>query len=317
MSSFNSKLLTHNSELAAACDRFLPGDFPAERVAARIGLVSDTHMPDRCLALPPLLFEALRGVDVLLHAGDVGELWALDRLSAIAPVVAVHGNDDTDDAQRELPYQQIVTAAGQRIVLTHAHYPDRTQELESRKDDRWGPKLERRAAIGRRAGAAIVVFGHTHVPMAYQHGEVLLVNPGAIASPNYVTRQRLQSAGLLFMREDGAPAVAHVDLASGRPFVPRIDWQAGFAAAHSQFAESLMTPDLEAIWKELDRFGRSLEADVRAMLRAGMRRILERCWSGQQERISRTDLLAASRELELPAEIRAQIEMMLHCGDQL
>src|SRR5687767_15672626 len=123
-------------------------------------------MPERLPALPLALFEALRGADLLLHAGDVGELWVLDRLSAIAPVLAVHGNDDTADAQRELPYQQILAVAEQRIVLTHAHFPDRTQELESRKNDAWRPKLERRAAFGQRAGASIVVFGHTHVPMS-------------------------------------------------------------------------------------------------------------------------------------------------------
>jgi uncharacterized protein len=294
------------------CDRFLPPDLPAERVAARIGLVSDTHMPERCLALPPALFEALGGVDLLLHAGDVGELWVLDRLSVIAPVLAVHGNDDTADAQRELPYQQVLAVAGQRIVLTHAHHPDRAQELDSRKDDAWGPKLERRAAFGQRAGASIVVFGHTHVPMAVQHGQVLLVNPGAIAAPNYVTRQWLQSVALLFIRDDGVPAVVHIDLAAPvRAFIPQIDWQAGFAAAHSQCTESLMTPDLEAVWKELDRIGRSLDEDVRVKLRARLRRILERCWSGEQQLISRADLLAEGRAAELPADVQARIEAML------
>ncbi len=298
--------------MTPACDRFLPPDLPAERVAARIGLVSDTHMPERCAALPPALFEVLRGVELLLHAGDVGELWVLDRLSAIAPVLAVHGNDDTADAQRELPYQQLLTIAGLRIVLTHAHYPDRAQELEARKNDAWEPKLERRATFGRRAGAAIVVFGHTHVPMSLQHGDVLLVNPGAIAAPNYVTRQRLQSVALLFIRDDGVPTVMHIDLAAPeRPFVPRIDWKAGFVAAHSQLTESLMTPDLEVIWKELDRVGQSLDQEVRAKLRAAMRRILERCWSGEQKLISRADLLAEGRAAELPADVQARIEAML------
>ena len=295
-----------------ACDRYLPPDLPAERVAARIGLISDTHMPERCLALPPALFDALGGVDLLLHAGDVGELWVLDHLSAIAPVLAVHGNDDTADAQRELPYQQLLTIAGLRIVLTHAHYPDRAQELEVRKNDAWGPKLERRAAFGHRAGAAIVVFGHTHVPMSLTHGTVLLVNPGAIAAPNYVTRQRLQSVALLFIRDDGVPTVVHIDLATPeRPFVPQIDWKVGFAAAHSQFTESLMTPDLEVIWKGLNRVGQSLDEDMRSKLWAGLRQILERCWSGEQERISRADLLAAAPAAVLPAEVRARIEAML------
>jgi putative phosphoesterase len=298
--------------LTAACDRYLPHDQPAGRVIARIGLVSDTHMPERCLALPPSLFEALRGVDLLLHAGDVGELWVLDRLSAIAPVIAVHGNDDTADAQRELPYQQVLAIAGQRIVLTHAHYLDRAQELESRKDDTWGPKLERRLAFGRRAGASIVVFGHTHVPMAYQYSDVLLINPGAIAPPNYITRQRLRSVALLFIHDTGVPAVMHVDLAApGRPFTARIDWKAGFAVAHSQFTESLMTPDLEIVWKELEYVGRSLDVEVRAMLRAGMRQILERCWSGELAAITRADLLTELRAATLPADVRLKIESML------
>jgi uncharacterized protein len=298
--------------LAATCDRFLPPDLPAERVVARIGLVSDTHMPERCPVLPPALFESLRGVDLLLHAGDVGELWVLDRLSAIAPVLAVHGNDDTADAQRELPYQQVLVVARQRIVLTHAHYPDRAQELEARKNDAWGPKLERRAAFGQRAGASIVIFGHTHVPMSLQHGDVLLVNPGAIAAPNYVTRQRLQTVALLFLRDDGVPRVVHIDLAAPqRPFVSQIDWRVGFAAAHSQVTESLMTPDLEVIWNKLHHVGQSFDQEMRAKLRAGMRRILERCWSGEQQLISRADILAEARAAELPAEGRARIEALL------
>jgi hypothetical protein len=206
----------------------------------------------------------------------------------------------------------VLAVAGQRIVLTHAHYLNRAQELEARKNDAWGPKLERRAAFGKRAGASIVVFGHTHVPMALRQGDLLLVNPGAIAAPNYVTRQRIQSAALLFIRDDGALAVVHVDLAApGRQFVPQIDWPAGFAAAHRQFTASLMTPDLEAIWHQLDQLGRSLDEDVRAQLRAGMRRILERCWAGEQQLISRADILAEGRAAELPGDLRARIEAML------
>ena len=54
-----------------------------------IGLLSDTHIPHRMTQLPQAVLDALVGVDVILHAGDVGELWVLDRLSAIAPVIAV------------------------------------------------------------------------------------------------------------------------------------------------------------------------------------------------------------------------------------
>jgi hypothetical protein len=67
----------------------LPWTVPVERVVARAGLISDTHMPERCAAFPASLFDVFRDVDLILHAGDLGELWVLERLSGIAPVVAV------------------------------------------------------------------------------------------------------------------------------------------------------------------------------------------------------------------------------------
>ncbi len=295
------------------CDTFLPPVLPAERVAARIGVVSDTHMPDRCAALPTALFDTLKGVDLLLHAGDVGELWVLDQLSVLAPVVAVHGNDDTADAQRELPYQQVIAVARQRIVLTHAHYPDRAQELESRRDDAWGPKLERRAAFGRRAGASIVIFGHTHVPMARRHEEVLLVNPGAIASPNYATRQTLRSVALLFIRDDGAPFVVHVDLAAPqRAFEPRVDWAAGFRAALNGCSESILAPDLADDIGYLEEHIRpQLPASALGELREVWRRVSQPCWLGERAAITRADLLAELRTADLPGDVRALIEDVL------
>ncbi len=127
-------------------------------------------------------------------------------------------------------------------MLTHAHYPNRAEELESRRDDSWGPKLERRAAFGRRADASIVVFGHTHIPMARRVGDVLLVNPGAIASGGHTSRQTRCTVALLFLRTAHPPLVVHVDLdRPDRPFVPQIDWQAGFAAASGQFSASILS----------------------------------------------------------------------------
>ena len=203
---------------------YLPPEAAPDSVAAVAGLVSDTHLPERLEALPPALFRVLAGVDVVLHAGDLGELRALDELSRVAPAVAVHGNDDTPEAQRELPYQQLLTLAGQRIVLSHTHHPDREQELASRREDAWGPKLSRWAGFGRRAGAGIVVWGHTHIPLAVWHEGIFLVNPGALASGGYVTRQTRRTVALLFLRRDGQPCVTHVDLDDpGGPYRPRVD----------------------------------------------------------------------------------------------
>ena len=292
---------------------FLPSGVLTEHIVACLGLVSDTHMPERCSALPPALFAVLHGVDLLLHAGDVGQLWVLDRLSTIAPVVAVHGNDDTEEAQRELPYQQIIAVAGQRILLCHSHYPNHASEMDSRRDDAWKPKLDRRAAMGQRAGAAVVVFGHTHIPMTRRHQGVLLVNPGAIASSSAFTRQRVQTVALLFLRDDGGACVVHVDLAAPEhAFVPQIDWDAGFSAALDMSSASIVSPDLAA---DRERLVRDVPPLARAEVRALVLRVAHRCWSGQQEVFTRDDLLAEVRmDTSIPADVRGAIESALRRG---
>ncbi len=302
--------------MTTARERFLPAAVPAGRLAACLGLVSDTHLPARLAALPPALFATLRGVDLLLHAGDVGELRVLDALSAIAPVIAVHGNDETEEAQRALPYGQALAVAGRRILLTHAHHPDRAEELASRRDDAWGPKLARRAALGRRAGAAIVVFGHTHIPMAARYGGVLLVNPGALASPNARTRQARRTVALLYVRDDGAPFVVHVDLAAPEvPYTPRIDWDAGFRAALDGCSESILSPELEAGYERLQARIGSLPAEEARRALAIWDRAAHRCWAGERQLITAADLLAeVRREADLPAPVRAAFASALPRG---
>lgn len=282
---------------------------PAEQRAVTIGLVSDTHLPDRLSALPAALFDALRGVDLVLHAGDVGTLAVLDHLSALAPVIAVHGNDDTEEAQRELPYQQVIALAGVRLLLCHTHMPDRALELEQRRDDAWLPKLQRRAAWARRAGASLLVYGHTHVAMAHAVDGVLLINPGALAAPNFATRQRRVSVARLTLAPGVAPVVTHLDLTTGRPFTPAIDWSAGYRAAFAQVSESILDPTLAADWPDL-------AAQVEPWLMDGWRAVLRRaatpCWSGTRTTLSRADLLTALRtEESVTPAARARLAALL------
>lgn len=289
--------------------RLLDQPPPPERVVARLGLLADTHYPDRLAALPPALFEALADVDLVLHAGDVGTLDVLDALSAIAPVVAVHGNDDTDEAQRELPYQQLLSAGGLRLLLTHAHYPDRADELTARRDDRWAPKLERRAAMGRQAGAQIVAFGHTHVPMAVPWGELLLVNPGAIAPGNHFVRQALRSVARLLIADDGSVAVEHLNLDDGgRPFAPSVDLEAGFAAAAARMSPLIVSAELRALQPAVralfDPGG--LGAEEAELVRSVLRRLAFPRWEGIAGPLTRDELLAALHA-ELPVPLAAQV----------
>ena len=151
----------------------------------RIGVVSDTHVPDRAAALPPVLFEAFQGVAMILHAGDLTSKRVLDELEAIAPVYAVHGNMDPPELVRLLPARRTVAVEGVKIGLIHGHGPDRSKTPER--------------ALGAFTDVQCVVFGHTHAPMCERRGGVLLFNPG---SPSERRGQPQYSYGILIV-DDG------------------------------------------------------------------------------------------------------------------
>jgi putative phosphoesterase len=198
-------------------------------------------------------------------------------------VVAVHGNDDSAGAKRELPTQQVLTVGGRRILLWHSHYPDRQVELASRKDDGWASKLARSAQRAQRAGAEVVVYGHTHVPMTRMVDGVHLVNPGAIASGNYVTRQTRQTVALMTLRDGSPVEVRHVDLAApGKVYEARVDWDAGFVAAMARYQESILAPELRGAFAGLrpEDF-----EDVKAFVQTVLP-LAHECWAGKRQWIS-------------------------------
>jgi putative phosphoesterase len=276
----------------------------------RIGLISDTHMPERWAVLPTAVFSTLAHVDLLLHAGDVGELWVLDQLSAIAPVIAVHGNDDTAAAQRELPAQQIITIAGQRILLWHSHYPDRAEEMASRRvDQSLQQKLRRTVQQAQRAGASIAVFGHWHIPLVAVLDGVTVINPGAIASGNPFTRQLVQSVASLEIA-DRKSQVTHYNLAaSERPYTPPTDIQATFPANALFYEDSLLAPDLDAmpharLWDIIH-----LDAE---RLHAAVLRVAHRCWVGELSHFNRTHFLTeVQQDPTIADDIKAQVAQKL------
>ena len=122
-----------------------------------VGLVSDTHSLIR-----PELFTVLSGVDLILHAGDVGGRSVLAELSVIAPVRAVFGNTDAPGEPGLKAFQRL-DIEGVSIHVSHGH------ELGS-------PTAERLLA---RYTEDVIVFGHTHRPLVERAGKRVVVNPGA------------------------------------------------------------------------------------------------------------------------------------------
>ena len=80
----------------------------------RVGVISDTHG-----LLRPEAERVLRGVDLILHAGDVGNPQILERLKTIAPVFAVRGNVDTEPWARELPETTVVQTESASFYMLH------------------------------------------------------------------------------------------------------------------------------------------------------------------------------------------------------
>jgi len=119
-----------------------------------LGLISDTHGLLREEAL-----RALEGVDLILHAGDVGGPKILEKLRTIAPVAAIRGNVDTGAWADALPLTEVVETGAATIYMLHIL-----------KDLYVNPGI---------AGFAIVVSGHTHQPLQFEKDGVLYVNPGS------------------------------------------------------------------------------------------------------------------------------------------
>ena len=128
--------------------------------AIRIGVIADTHG-----LFDPAVRRHFKGVDHILHAGDIGDQSVIEQLEQIAPVTAVSGNVDNKEQSR-FPSQAVIELAGRRIAIRHILYG--------------GGKLTKdgRAFLDRER-PDICVFGHTHQPKTEWFGKTLLFNPGS------------------------------------------------------------------------------------------------------------------------------------------
>ena len=119
-----------------------------------IGVISDTHG-----LLRPEAVAALRGVEHILHAGDVGDIAILDALREIAPVTAIRGNVDVSGACAKLPATDVVELGGKLFYLVHS-----VHDLDI------NPVA---------AGVAMVVSGHSHKASVQMRDGVIYFNPGS------------------------------------------------------------------------------------------------------------------------------------------
>ena len=163
----------------------------------RIGLISDTHIPEVEDELPPQVMQIFQGVDLILHAGDIYATSVLDELERLAPVLASLGDDDYARGDRRVKEKHILKLEGQILWLVHmgplyftaGQWLNRNP-LEPEKDD----------------SPDIIVFGHEHRTVVESADGILYISPG---SPTLLNYQRgLGTIGILDI--DSGEADVHI-----------------------------------------------------------------------------------------------------------
>ncbi len=156
-----------------------------------LGILSDTHG-----FWHPALPEAFTGVDLILHAGDVGSLKVLQHLESLAPVHAVYGNVDGPELRQRLPADLWLTLEGVRIWMTHI----------GGRPGRWAPGI---AARLRQQRPDVFICGHSHILRIERVSALngmLYVNPGAAGREGV---HRVKTCVRLHLKE-GRPHQAEV-----------------------------------------------------------------------------------------------------------
>jgi len=133
----------------------------------KIGVISDTHIPEKAQTLPKPVLEALRQVDMIIHAGDLTSPELLVELKRICPnVKAVYGNMDSFEVRKSLPDKQLLELKGFKIGITHGYgHPNQiidivTQAFQEEKPD-------------------MIIFGHSHTALNMKKGKTIYFNPGS------------------------------------------------------------------------------------------------------------------------------------------
>ena len=190
-------------------------------MATRIGLISDTHIPEARDSLWPQIYDAFKGVDMIFHAGDIHELYVLDELETIAPVWAARGNGEDGSGGRpvqpedpRVKYAWTLDIEGLVIGLTHyVPVPERPPNFTmAHWLERYFP--ERRPDV--------IVSGDTHREAIAWVDGIYCVNPGSPTYPhNYDTQ--LGTIGFLDLDDGDAQGSVYLLVEDGiEPF----DWDA-------------------------------------------------------------------------------------------
>ncbi len=154
----------------------------------KIGVIGDTHIPDLSPVLSTRIADVFKGLDIILHVGDISELYVLEEFQETYTLTfAVSGERDSEKVQRYLTEKRVVRFGERRVGMIHGHQFERAQEGAIA----WMRRLLGATAVSSLPGflleqfakedADAIVYGHTHRPYIKNHDGVLVINPGSAA----------------------------------------------------------------------------------------------------------------------------------------
>jgi uncharacterized protein len=165
----------------------------------KIGLISDTHIPEAMPSLWEHIFDEFRGVECILHAGDIHDLSVLDQLELIAPVYAARGNGEDGSAGRDIQPDDprlrqawMLELGNFKIGLTH--YIPMPEIPPSLTIEKWKQRLFPGHDLD------VLVYGDTHVEQIDIIDNTLCINPGSPTFPHNLSLQ-LGTIGFLYLDE--------------------------------------------------------------------------------------------------------------------
>jgi len=131
----------------------------------KIGVISDTHIPEKTLEIPKEIYSAFKKADLILHAGDLITLDVIKSLEKICPVKAVYGNMDSPETRIILNDKEVIEVGKFKIGLIHGR--GNPSNLIAFTKNAFKEKMD------------IIVFGHSHTPFNKKIEGTLFFNPGS------------------------------------------------------------------------------------------------------------------------------------------
>ncbi len=171
-----------------------------------LGVLADTHVPDRVPRLPAAVADVFRQAEVraILHAGDVSSPQVLRDLARIAPVYAVRGNRDLF-LGFSLPAVYRFRIGPWRIALLHGHHSMLRYVWDKLRFLLGFPLTFRfieRRAVYQVPWAHVVILGHTHAPVLYRYQGRWVFNPGSPTTPPFGRGPAPPTVGLLHVTQE-------------------------------------------------------------------------------------------------------------------